>query len=84
MSSDAILFFQQVPKMIWDLMNSFDIPGLGFTPGSLIMGILSIRILIWAIGNVFSLGQNAVSDINPGYADEAARQRELVKKRWGL
>lgn len=61
MSNDAILFFREVPKMIWSFMNSFNIPGLGFTPGALIMGIISFDIIIWVIRNIFTFGNEAMS-----------------------
>lgn len=64
MSSDAILFFQSIPKMLWSLMNSFNIPGLGFTPGALIMGVISFNIIIWVVGNIFSFGANHSSSVS--------------------
>lgn len=64
MSSDAVLFFQSIPKMLWSLMNSFNIPGLGFTPGALIMGVISFDIIIWVVGNIFSFGANHSSAVS--------------------
>lgn len=64
MNSDAILFYQNVPKMLWGLMNSFAIPGLGFTPGALIMGVISFKIIIWVVGNIFTFGSQLMS--SPG------------------
>lgn len=58
MTQDAILFFQTVPSMIWSMFTGFKIPGLNFTPAILIFGLLSFRVLIWAMINVFGLGQS--------------------------
>lgn len=64
MSSDAILFFQQFPKMIWGLFNSVDIPGLGFTPGALIWGIVSFPVIVWVINNIFNFGGNLTTKVS--------------------
>lgn len=58
MSSDALLFFANIPGLIWSLFTGFKIPGVNFTPATLIFGILSFRVLIWAITNVFGLGES--------------------------
>lgn len=58
MSSDALLFFSNIPGLIWSLFTGFRIPGVNFTPATLIFGILSFRVLIWAIINVFGLGES--------------------------
>lgn len=61
MSSDAILFFTTIPRLIWSLFTGFKIPGLNFTPAVLIFGLLSFRVLLWAMTNVFGLGQSFAS-----------------------
>lgn len=65
MNQDAVLFFSTVPKLIWSLFTSFKIPGLNFTPAVLIWGILSFRVLIWAMQNVFGLGMDSLSSMAP-------------------
>lgn len=63
MSSDALLFFAQVPQLIWSLFTGFKIPGVNFTPAVLIFGILSFRVLIWAMINVFGLGESFLGNM---------------------
>lgn len=75
MSSDAVLFFQQIPKMIWGFMNSFNLPGLGFTPGALIMGVISFDIIIWVISNIFDFGSSFTSRVANNQAREDMRNR---------
>lgn len=64
MTQDAILFFSTIPKMIWSLFTSFRIPGLNFTPAVLVWGLLSFRVLVWAIMNIFSLGEGYLTEIS--------------------
>lgn len=63
MTQDAILFFTTIPSMIWSLFSGFKIPGVNFSPGTLIFGILSFRVLIWVMTNVLGLGQNYLTNV---------------------
>lgn len=63
MSSDALLFFSRIPALIWSMFTGFKIPGVNFTPAVLIFGLLSFRVLIWAMINVFGLGESFLGNI---------------------
>ena len=62
MNNDAVLATQGILS-IWQLFTGFKIPGIGFTPAQLIFGILSFRVLIWAMINVFGLGESFDSNL---------------------
>ena len=70
MTSDAVLFFSRVPGIIWSLFTSFNIPGVGFSPGTLLFGIISIPIIVWTITNVFGFGANFSSKVANRPEDE--------------
>lgn len=80
MTSDAILFFTSIPNMIWGLMNSFDIPGLGFTPGALIMGIISFKVISWVVLNIFNLGGNFVQPVEDKKPDFSAARLTMLNR----
>lgn len=80
MSSDAIQFFTTIPNMIWGLMNSFDIPGLGFTPGALIMGIISFKVVSWVVLNIFNLGGNFVQPVDEKRPDSSAMRLNMMNR----
>lgn len=56
MSSDAIYFFSTFPSIIFRLFTEIKIPGLGFTPATLLFGILSFYVSIFVIKNVLDIG----------------------------
>lgn len=58
MSSDAILFFRTVPQLIFSLFTSFEIPGLGFTPATLMFGLLSLPVIKYVITSLLHIGEN--------------------------
>lgn len=62
MSSDAILFFTSIPRLIFSLFTSFEIPGLGFTPATLMLGIMSIPVLKYVISSLLGIGENIASN----------------------
>lgn len=62
MNNDAVLATQGILS-IWNLFTGFKIPGISFTPAQLIFGILSFRVLIWAMINIFGLGENFATNV---------------------
>lgn len=45
MSSDALLFITEFPKIIWHLFTDVKIPGLNFSPGIFFFGILTFSVI---------------------------------------
>lgn len=63
MSQDALQYFLYVPGIIWRLFTSFNIPGLGFTPASLMFGILSVGLILYVVNNIFTVGGLVADDV---------------------
>lgn len=66
MSADTIYFFERFPSLIFRLFTEIKIPGLGFTPATLLFGILSFYVSIFVVKNVLDIGIfSAAQSINP-------------------
>lgn len=61
MTSDALLFFTSVPRIIFSLFTSITIPGLGITPAVLMLGIMSIPLIKFTMIHIFNIGDSVAS-----------------------
>ena len=61
MTSDAILFFTSVPRLIFSLFTSITIPGLGITPAILMLGIMSIPLIKFVMIHIFNIGDSVAA-----------------------
>lgn len=55
MSSDFIQIIQTFPALIWSLLTSFTIPGLNFTPATMMFGILSFGVAIKFVTGIIDI-----------------------------
>lgn len=55
MSQEAIQLISVFPRMIWQLMTGFKIPGLNFTPAVFFFGVLSFGLAFRFIMGIFNI-----------------------------
>lgn len=77
MTNDALLVVECLFKTIWNLFNSWYIPGTNVTPAVMLFGFLFLKICFRFIGIFFGLWETSGGSTPEGSDDSEAYKRWL-------
>ncbi len=76
MSQDFIQIITYFPSAIWHLFTTFTIPGINFTPATMMFGILSFGVAIKFVTGIIDITGH-------GFSETTVREHRAMKNKKG-